>query len=99
LKTLTYLFIRMWAPPEECSDPEEPHYVTRVDNDGGDTQWTVTRDFEKANYFTSLRVAKRVVGNVRRITERLKNGWHYEIYEVVERLVATDIQVEKEEVA
>lgn len=90
-ETLTYLFIRMWAPKAVCSNPQEAHYVQRIEKDDGGIQWTVTREFTDANYFKSINTALRVVQNVRRIVERIKRGWLYEIILVEEEVVESNV--------
>jgi len=91
MKTLTYLFIRMWAPDSECSNPDDAHYVTRIEKDDESVQWTVTREFTEANYFKKLKTAERVVRGVKRITERIKRGWLYEIIQVEEVIVDSNV--------
>ena len=90
MKTLTYLFIRMWAPDSECNNPDDAHYVARVEH-GDNIQWTVTREFTEANYFKKLKTAERVVRGVKRITERIKRGWLYEIIQVEEVIVDSNV--------
>lgn len=88
---LTYWFIRLWAPPQECSDPEEPHYVARVDTENGGSRWTVTRDYTEAHYFKKLKTAKRIVRCVKRIADRIARGWLYEIFYATEEIVETNV--------
>lgn len=97
MRSITYLFISMWAPHTECDDPEEPHYVARIEHDEGTVQWTVTREFTEANYFKSVKTAERVIRGVRRISDRIERGWLYEIILVEEEIVETNVpeKVEK----
>lgn len=90
MKQIKYLFIQLWAPRTECSDPEKPHYVTSFD-DGGSVQWTLTREFEKAHNFKKLVTAERVVRGVRRIAERITRGWLFEIIQVEETIVESNV--------
>jgi len=91
MKSITYLFIRMWAPHTVCDDPEEPHYVARIEREEGVIQWTVTREFTEANYFKSLKTAERVIRGVRRIADRVLRGWLYEIIHVEEKIVDSNV--------
>jgi hypothetical protein len=90
-ETFEYLFVRMWAPHEECNDPTNAHYVQSIPTDSGGLQWTVTRVFTEAHVFKSLRTANRVVHNVRRIAGRIQRGWIYEIIEVKEEIVESNV--------
>jgi hypothetical protein len=91
MKSITYLFIRMWAPHTESDNPEDPHYVARVEHDEGEIQWTVTREFTEANYFKCLKTAERVIRGVKRIADRILRGWLYEIIHVEEKIVETNV--------
>jgi len=94
MSSFTYLFIRMWAPPDECSDPGEAHYVQRLAPEGQGVSWTVTRKYEEACIFKSMSVASRVINNVTRLVERIKRGWLYEIILVEEEIVETNVPEE-----
>ncbi len=94
-KTLNYLFVRMWAPREECGDPENPHYVQRIDS-GAETQWTLTRAFSEANFFKSARIASRIITSVKRIKDRITRGWLYEVIRVEEEIVESNRPVTEE---
>jgi len=88
----------MWALPSECSDPGKAHFVARVDErDGGVVQWTVTRDFTEAHYFKALRPAVGVVRSVTRIADRVTRGWLYEIIQIEEVIVASNVPEEEKE--
>ena len=98
MKKLTYLFIRMWAPPEECDDSEEPHYVQKIHSEGdrGELKWTVSRIFEQAHFFKHLKVASRILRSVKRLAERLERGWNFEIIQVEEEIVESNRPVPEE---
>ena len=87
---MDYLIIRLWAPRSECSNPEEAHYVARIEHDDN-IQWTLTREFTEANYFKSQKTAERVVRGVRRIAERVDRGWYYEIIRIKEEVIDTNV--------
>ena len=99
MSKLTFFVVRMWALPSECSDPEKPHYVARVEPGKlEDTvQWTVTREFKEAHYFKKLRPAVGVVRSVVRIADRVTRGWLYEIIQIEEVIVASNVPEEEKE--
>jgi len=92
-----YLFIRLWAPHDECQDADEPHYVQCVDSEAKVIQWTLTREFLDAFFFKGLRTAQRVIRGVQRIKFRVQRGWKYEIIRVEEEIVDTNVVMQKEE--
>ena len=93
---LVYFFVRLWAPPSETSDPEEPHYVQRIDGEG-ETKWTTTRSYADANFFQSLKTAVRVMRGVARLAGRIEHGWLYEIIRVEEEIMASNVPEEETE--
>lgn len=99
MSKLTFFVVRMWALPSECSDPENPHFVARVGENRVDllVQWTVTRDFKKAHYFKTLRPATGVVRGDPRIAGRVASGWLYEIIQIEEVIVASNVPEEEKE--
>lgn len=90
MKKLTYVFVRLWAPSTECSDPDNAHYVASVEHETS-IQWTVTREFTEAHYFKKQKTAERVVRGVRRIADRIKRGWLFEVIQVDETIVGTNV--------
>lgn len=96
-ETLSYLFIRMWAPqkPDNTEEPD-PYYVEQVSEDQGATKWTVTRIFSEAHFFKSLRVASRIMKAVKRLAARIEHGWCYEIIHVEEEIVESNRPIPQE---
>jgi len=97
MNSLTYLFIRLWAPKAESKDVDEPHYVQRIEPEEGEVQWTVTRDYDEANFFKSLRSATRVLRGVRRIADRITRGWLFEIIQVREEIMDSNVPEKEKE--
>jgi hypothetical protein len=97
MSALEYLFVRLWAPEDECQDSEKAHYVTLVDNEVDVHQWTLTRVWKDAHFFKRLISAQRVLRGVQRIKSRLERGWLYEIICVSEEIVDSNVPVEEEE--
>jgi len=82
-----YCLVRMWCPPDEADDWEQPRFVQLLSAFDGQVSWTLTKDWQEANYFNSEVSAKRVVRGVERIRSRIENGWIYEILKVTEEIV------------
>lgn len=98
MKQLTYLFIQLWAPRSECEDPERPHYVMSFRRNEA-LQWTLTREFTEAHNFQRRKTAERVVRCVKRFAERVARGWLYEIIQVEETIVDTNVPEAESEAA
>jgi hypothetical protein len=98
-----YIVVRMWCPPEETSTPSKAKYVRRLELEGGGTSWTLTEDWKEANFFSSARVAGRIVVGVDRLRTRISRGWAYEIVKVTEVVLSSNLEDEiintEEEVA
>jgi hypothetical protein len=96
-ETLNYLFIRMWAPqkPTDTGEPE-PYYVMHVDDDQGDTKWTVTQEFTEAKFFKRIRTPSRILKSVKRLAARIERGWCYEIIHVEEEIVESNRPIPQE---
>jgi len=101
MNKLTFFVIRMWALPSECEDPEKPHFVARVDPGDAErpVQWTLTRNFKEAHYFKKLRPALGVIRSVSRIVSRVTRGWLYEVIQIEESVVASNIPEDEKELA
>jgi hypothetical protein len=100
MSKITYFFIRMWAPAAECDDPTAARYVARLEGDGeGDpsVQWTVTKEYTEGHFFKHLRTAVRVLRAVRRLSSRVELGWLYEIIQVDEEIVGSNVPEEEKE--
>lgn len=91
-----YVLIRFWCPPNEADDWKEPRYVRRLDTDG-EISWTVTKNWEEANYFSSEKTAARVIRGVKRLQARIADGWIYEILKVTEETVESNLPPKKAE--
>ena len=100
MSKLTYFLVRMWGPRGECENPRDPRYVARVEDDNGtNIRWTITEEFDEANFFKSVRTARRVVRGVKRVSDRIIRGWLYEIIKVDEEIVDSNIPERKQESA
>ena len=92
--TDSYIVVRMWSPPEESDTPGKAKYVRRLDLEGGGTSWTLTENWKESHFFSSARVAGRIVVGVDRLRTRIARGWVYEIVKVTEEVLSSNLEEE-----
>lgn len=83
----SYVLVRLWCPPDEAEDWETPRYLRMLVKEGAPVSWTLTQDWQEANYFKTDMAARRILQGIDRIKSRIERGWIYEILRVTEEIV------------